>query len=117
MIRNRALLPADSGPTLAAVGARAAVLSFQLPVRTLPPQSSAAGPGLCLFTADHAGLCLDVSPRHARGGDQCTLAFDRRSAGSGDGGRWIQTSPFEFLSRGLWYNPSIRSSERLLVNY
>src|ERR1035438_2386060 len=97
MILSRALLPADSRPAVAATGARAAVLSLHLPVRPLSSQSSAARPRLRLSAVDHTGLCLDVSSRHARGGHQRTVASDRGRGGSGDGGRWLQTPPVEFL--------------------
>src|ERR1022692_1514409 len=103
MILSRALLPAHSRPAVAATGARAAVLSLHLPVRPLSSQSSAARPRLRLFAVDHAGLCLDVSSRHASGRHQRTVAADRGRGGSGDGGWWLQTPPVEFLtqSRGI----------------
>jgi len=93
----RALLPAYSCPAVSAAGARAAVLSFHLPERPLSPQFSSARSRLYIFAAYHAGLCLDVSPRPALGGRQSTLASDRRSAGSGPGGRWVQTPSGQFL--------------------
>src|SRR5580704_5924274 len=99
MIVNRALLPAHSRSAVSAAGARAAVLSFHVPERPLSSQLSSAGPRLYILAAHHAGLCLDVSPRHARGGYQYTLAADRRGAGPWVGGRWLPTPPGQFLSR------------------
>src|SRR5271156_152336 len=109
MIINRALLPAHPSPALPAARARTAVLSLQLPGRALSPQLSTAGARIYFFTADHAGLCLDVSPRHAFGGGQSPLATARRRIGSGDGGGWVQTPPLEFLSLTPCYNTSIHS--------
>src|ERR1700735_1883104 len=98
MMVNRALLPTHSSPAVAATCARVAVLSFHFPVRTLSPQSSAAGPRIYLFATDHAGLCLDVSSRHACGGHQHIVASDRRDTGFGNGRGWLQTPPLEFLT-------------------
>ena len=98
MIISCALLPPYSSPAVAATCDRAAVLPFQLPGRALSPQLPTPGARIYFFTADHAGLCLDVSPRHAFGGGQSPLATARRRIGSGDGGGWVQTPPLEFLA-------------------
>src|SRR5580658_9547070 len=100
MMVHRALLPAYSCPAVSAAGARAAVLSFHLPERSLSPQLSSARARIYIFTSHHAGLCLDVSSRHAVGGRQSALASDRRCTGSRVGGRWLQTPPRQFLTRG-----------------
>ena len=108
-MNNRALLPTHLSSAVPAIGARAAVLFFAVPVEPVSSQSFAPGTRLHLFAADHAGIRLDVPPRHARGGHQCTLAFDRRRAGFGDGGRGLQTPPLEFLTSAPCYTALIRS--------
>src|ERR1700693_3113645 len=114
---SRALLPTHSSPAVTATCDRGAVLSFHLPVRTLSPQSSAVSPRIYLLAADHAGLCLDVSSRHACGGHQHTVASDRGRRRSRDGGGWLQTPPVAFLTWGPCSTDRIHSSEPLLVNY
>ena len=114
---SRALLPTHSSPAVTATCDRGAVLSFHLPVRTLSPQSSAVSPRIYLLAADHAGLCLDVSSRHACGGHQHTVASDRGRRRSRDGGGWLQTPPLEFVTGDPCYTDPIRSSERLLLSY
>jgi hypothetical protein len=89
MILFRALLPANPSPAVPATRARAAVLFFPLLGQPVSPQFPAPGPGLHIFTSDHAGLCLDVPPRHALGGHQRTVASDRRGSGPGDGWGWL----------------------------